>query len=70
MLAEFGMHDIRGVTETPVFNGGSEWARYWIEAIAALLIALTEANRQASRQPTVRLCAVHPPVSALLGEPA
>jgi len=35
-LASLGLGSISGTAETAVYNGGSSWAKYWIETITEL----------------------------------
>ena len=39
-LASLGLEDVVGEGFTPHFNGGSDWAKYWIETITELAPAL------------------------------
>jgi SAM-dependent methyltransferase len=36
MLADLELEDISAVAETPLYDGGSAWARYWMETVAEL----------------------------------
>ncbi|HUJ94144.1 MAG TPA: class I SAM-dependent methyltransferase [Terriglobales bacterium] len=43
-LDSFGLRNISGEGHTPLFNGGSEWATYWIETMRELASPLTKSG--------------------------
>ncbi len=43
-LDALGLQDVAGEGHTPLFNGGSTWARYWIETFHELRPALLESD--------------------------
>ena len=44
-LASLGLEQTGGTAETAVYNGGSAWANYWIEAITQLRIEFIESGK-------------------------
>jgi SAM-dependent methyltransferase len=44
-LARLGVHSVTGTAETALYNGGSDWARYWEETVSELRPGLVASGK-------------------------
>lgn len=45
ILAGMGLEEVEGTAETALYNGGSPWARYWLQTVNELRDRLETSGR-------------------------